>query len=167
MPRPLRLITTDAEYWIARSSRAMTTVYDAPHRRTSEKQRGNRYAPEVAFARRNERGPETNLRRIHRRQARRPARADDGLAQQPGDGAARHAPGRILRFDTLFPAKLSEIAILVTARHWTSHYEWYAHKRLALKAAWIRKIIDDIRDAARRISTTQGADDLRRRQIAA
>src|SRR3978361_1194859 len=45
---------------------------------------------------------------------------------------ARHATrlGGVLRFDTIFPAKLSEIAILVTARHWTSHYEWFAHKRL-------------------------------------
>jgi 4-carboxymuconolactone decarboxylase len=46
----------------------------------------------------------------------------------------------------LFPAKLSEIAILVTARHWTSHYEWYAHKRLALKGGMDPKIIEDIRD---------------------
>ena len=48
---------------------------------------------------------------------------------------ARHATrlGGFLRFDTIFSAKLSEIAILVTARHWGSHYEWYAHKRLALK----------------------------------
>src|SRR5258708_19601433 len=48
---------------------------------------------------------------------------------------ARHATrlGGVLRFDTIFPAKLSEIAILVTPRHWTSHYDWYAHKRLALK----------------------------------
>ena len=40
---------------------------------------------------------------------------------------ARHATrlGEQLRFNTMFPAKLSEIAILVTARHWTSHYEWY------------------------------------------
>jgi 4-carboxymuconolactone decarboxylase len=61
---------------------------------------------------------------------------------------ARHATrlGGFLRFDTLFPAKLSEIAILVTARHWTSHYEWYAHKRLALKGGMDPKIIDDIRD---------------------
>src|SRR3954467_14013872 len=35
--------------------------------------------------------------------------------------------GEQLRFNTIFPPKLSEIAILVTARHWTSHYEWYAH----------------------------------------
>src|SRR5436305_2376805 len=61
---------------------------------------------------------------------------------------ARHATrlGGVLRFDTIFPAKLSEIAILVTARHWTSHYEWYAHKRLALKAGLDPTVIDDIRD---------------------
>jgi 4-carboxymuconolactone decarboxylase len=61
---------------------------------------------------------------------------------------ARHATrlGGTLRFDTIFPPKLSEIAILVTARHWTSHYEWYAHKRAALKGGMDPKIIDDIRD---------------------
>src|ERR1700709_1543622 len=61
---------------------------------------------------------------------------------------ARHATrlGETLRFNTIFPAKLSEIAILVTARHWTSHYEWFAHKRLALKGGLDPKIIDDIRD---------------------
>ena len=61
---------------------------------------------------------------------------------------ARHATrlGAVLRFDTIFTAKLSEIAILVTARHWTAHYEWYAHKRLALKGGMDPKIIDDIRD---------------------
>jgi 4-carboxymuconolactone decarboxylase len=61
---------------------------------------------------------------------------------------ARHATrlGAVLRFDTIFPAKLSEIAILVTARHWTAHYEWYAHKRLALKGGMDPKIIDAIRD---------------------
>src|SRR6266700_2806486 len=61
---------------------------------------------------------------------------------------ARHATrlGAVLRFDTVFPAKMSEIAILVTARHWTAHYEWYAHKRLALKGGLDPRIIDDIRD---------------------
>ncbi len=61
---------------------------------------------------------------------------------------ARHATrlGAVLRFDTQFPAKLSEIAILVTARYWTSHYEWFAHKRLALKAGMDPKIIEDIRN---------------------
>ncbi|HET7492158.1 MAG TPA: carboxymuconolactone decarboxylase family protein [Bradyrhizobium sp.] len=61
---------------------------------------------------------------------------------------ARHATrlGAVLRFDTIFPAKLSEIAILVTARHWTAHYEWYAHKRLALKGGMDPNIIEAIRD---------------------
>ena len=61
---------------------------------------------------------------------------------------ARHATrlGEVMRFDTVFPARISEIAILVTARHWTAHYEWFAHKRLALKAGLDPKIIDDIRD---------------------
>ena len=61
---------------------------------------------------------------------------------------ARHATrlGEVLRFDTIFPAKLSEIAILVTARHWTSHYEWFAHKRLALQGGMDPRIADDIRD---------------------
>jgi 4-carboxymuconolactone decarboxylase len=61
---------------------------------------------------------------------------------------ARHATrlGAVLRFDTIFPAKLSEIAILVTARHFSSHYEWYAHKRLALKGGMDAKIIEAIRD---------------------
>ena len=60
---------------------------------------------------------------------------------------ARHATrlGGVLRFDTIFPAKLSEIAILVTARHWTSHYEWYAHKRLALAGGMDPAIIENIR----------------------
>jgi 4-carboxymuconolactone decarboxylase len=61
---------------------------------------------------------------------------------------ARHAArlGEQLRFNTMFPPKLSEIAILVTARHWTAHYEWWAHKRLALKGGLDVAIIDAIRD---------------------
>jgi 4-carboxymuconolactone decarboxylase len=61
---------------------------------------------------------------------------------------ARHATrlGETVRFNTVFPPKLSEIAILVTARHWGSHYEWFAHKRLALKGGMDPKIIDAIRD---------------------
>jgi 4-carboxymuconolactone decarboxylase len=46
----------------------------------------------------------------------------------------------------VFSPAITEIAILVTARHWTSHYEWYAHRLLALKGGLDPKIIDDIRD---------------------
>jgi 4-carboxymuconolactone decarboxylase len=61
---------------------------------------------------------------------------------------ARHATrlGAFLRYDTSLGPALSELAILVTARHWTSHYEWWAHKRLALAGGLAPDIIDDIRD---------------------
>jgi 4-carboxymuconolactone decarboxylase len=42
--------------------------------------------------------------------------------------------GELLRFQTSLEPRLSELAILVTARFWTSHYEWTAHKREGLKA---------------------------------
>ena len=42
--------------------------------------------------------------------------------------------GEYLRFQTGLPGRLVELAILVTARHFTCQYEWYAHERLARKA---------------------------------
>ena len=56
--------------------------------------------------------------------------------------------GEFLRYDTSLGPYLSELAILVTARFWTSHYEWYAHKRLGLAAGISPEIADAI--AARR-----------------
>jgi 4-carboxymuconolactone decarboxylase len=52
--------------------------------------------------------------------------------------------GEFIRYDTSLPPHLSELAILVTARHWTSHYEWYAHKRDGLKAGIDPAIIEAI-----------------------
>lgn len=42
--------------------------------------------------------------------------------------------GELLRYETSLPPRLSELAILITARYWTSHYEWRVHKQEALKA---------------------------------
>ena len=39
-----------------------------------------------------------------------------------------------LRWHTSLPPRLSELAILITARQWTAQYEWFAHYPLALKA---------------------------------
>jgi 4-carboxymuconolactone decarboxylase len=59
---------------------------------------------------------------------------------------AAHAQklGAFLRYATSLPPTLSELAILVTARYWTSHFEWYAHKRDALKAGLDPAIIGAI-----------------------
>jgi 4-carboxymuconolactone decarboxylase len=42
--------------------------------------------------------------------------------------------GDYVRFHSSVPARLNEFAILITARHWTAQYEWYAHYPLAIKA---------------------------------
>lgn len=52
--------------------------------------------------------------------------------------------GEYVRFKSSLPQKLSELAILVTARHWTAQYEWYAHRKLAEKEGLDPKIADDI-----------------------
>lgn len=56
--------------------------------------------------------------------------------------------GELLRYQTTLEPRLSELAILVCARHWTSHHEWSAHKREGLKAGMDPKVIAAI--AARR-----------------
>uniref|UniRef100_A0A9E8CRH6 Carboxymuconolactone decarboxylase family protein n=1 Tax=Bosea sp. NBC_00436 TaxID=2969620 RepID=A0A9E8CRH6_9HYPH len=56
--------------------------------------------------------------------------------------------GELLRFETTLGSRLTELAILVCGRHWTSHHEWKAHKRLALEAGLNPDAIADI--AARR-----------------
>ena len=49
-----------------------------------------------------------------------------------------------LRWNTSLPPRLSELAILITARQWTAQYEWFAHYPLALKGGLDKKIADDI-----------------------
>ncbi|MEO9297794.1 carboxymuconolactone decarboxylase family protein [Devosia alba] len=42
--------------------------------------------------------------------------------------------GELLRYRTSLPSRLSELAILVTARHWDCQVEWHLHERDAIKA---------------------------------
>ncbi|HEY8611847.1 MAG TPA: carboxymuconolactone decarboxylase family protein [Roseomonas sp.] len=52
--------------------------------------------------------------------------------------------GELLRYQTTLEPRLSELAILVTARHWTAHYEWTVHKRDGLKASMDPAVVDAI-----------------------
>jgi len=65
--------------------------------------------------------------------------------------------GELLRFDTTLPTRLSELAILLTARHWTAHYEWKVHKQAALQGGLAEAVIDAI--AARRTPAFTAADE--------
>src|ERR1700710_568497 len=54
------------------------------------------------------------------------------------------AMSEYLRWNTSLPPRLSELAILITARQWTAQYEWYAHYPLALKGGLDPKVGDAI-----------------------
>ena len=65
--------------------------------------------------------------------------------------------GEFVRYQTTLPPRLSELAILITARHWTAQYEWFAHKQEALKARLDPAVIDDI--ACRRQPRLENRDE--------
>ena len=54
------------------------------------------------------------------------------------------AMSEYLRWNTSLPPRLSELAILITARQWTAQYEWFAHYPLALKGGLDPSIANDI-----------------------
>src|SRR3990170_300825 len=60
--------------------------------------------------------------------------------------------GEYLRYGTSFPPRLSELAILVTARHYTCNYEWQAHVRHARRGGTGRadRLLHHDRDDAAR-----------------
>jgi 4-carboxymuconolactone decarboxylase len=57
--------------------------------------------------------------------------------------------GSYLRFNSSIPPRLNEFAILITARDWTSQYEWYAHHRLALQAGLNPAVAADLAEGKR------------------
>jgi len=59
------------------------------------------------------------------------------------------ALGALARFNETLPAALRELAIIMTARHWTAHFEWYAHKRAALAAGLDAGIVDAVAEGRR------------------
>ncbi len=53
--------------------------------------------------------------------------------------------GEILRYRTSLPPRLSELAILITARHWSSQLEWQQHAPAALKGGLSPAVIEALR----------------------
>jgi 4-carboxymuconolactone decarboxylase len=65
--------------------------------------------------------------------------------------------GAHCRYRTQLPARLSEFAILCTARAWRAQYEWYAHAPMAERAGVRAKTIADLK--AGRIPKTAPKDE--------
>ena len=62
----------------------------------------------------------------------------------PGFGELAQKLGAHCRFGTSISPRLSEFAILVTAQHWKSHYEWAAHAPIAEKQGVKPETIRDL-----------------------
>ena len=58
----------------------------------------------------------------------------NALLRSPELADRAQSLGAFCRFETTFEPKLSELAILVTARLWSAQFEWWAHARLAREA---------------------------------
>jgi len=71
------------------------------------------------------------------------------LLRSPEMGNTAQKLGEYLRFHTSVPRRLNEMAILMTARSWSSQYEWYAHRTLALAAGLSAAVADDIQAGRR------------------
>jgi 4-carboxymuconolactone decarboxylase len=50
-----------------------------------------------------------------------------------------------LRFENSLPKRLTEFAILIQGRLWTSQVEWFAHYPIALKAGLPASVADDLK----------------------
>ena len=79
-----------------------------------------------------------NQRELYDKIARGPRGAVEGplrvWLQSPGFAAHAQALGQYARYDSVLPPHLSELAILVTARYWSSGFEWSHHVPIGLKA---------------------------------
>jgi 4-carboxymuconolactone decarboxylase len=63
----------------------------------------------------------------------------------PEFGQLAQSLGGHCRYKTALPPRLSEFAILCTARQWRAQYEWFAHAPMAEKAGVKPKTIQDLR----------------------
>jgi len=52
--------------------------------------------------------------------------------------------GQYCRYDSSLKTRLSELVILITARHWSSEFEWQHHKPIAIDAGLGSDIVEAI-----------------------
>jgi len=71
------------------------------------------------------------------------------LLRSPEMGDLAQKLGEYSRFRPAVSAKVRELAIIVTARHWTAQYEWNAHRNAAAQAGVKEDIIKAIAERKR------------------
>jgi 4-carboxymuconolactone decarboxylase len=68
---------------------------------------------------------------------------------QPRLAEPAHRLGEFLRYHTSLGPPLTELAILVVARHWDCDFEWYQHAKIALRSAVAAEVVESIRQGLR------------------
>ena len=68
------------------------------------------------------------------------------------------AMGDYLRFTSVLPPRLSEFAIIITARQWTQNYEWDVHAPLAQQGGLKPSIIAAVADGRRPVEMADDED---------
>ncbi|MEC8961586.1 MAG: carboxymuconolactone decarboxylase family protein [Pseudomonadota bacterium] len=63
----------------------------------------------------------------------------------PGLADPAQKLGAFCRFSSSLPKRLSELAIIVIARHWCAQFEWYAHAPMAMEAGITPDVVEAIR----------------------
>jgi 4-carboxymuconolactone decarboxylase len=71
------------------------------------------------------------------------------LLRSPEVMSRARAMGDYLRFTSVLPPRLSEFAIIITARQWTQNYEWDVHAPLAQQGGLKEAIVAAIADGRR------------------
>ena len=79
------------------------------------------------------------------------------LLRSPEMGDLAQQFGASMRFHSSLPRKLNEMAIIITARYWTAHFEWNAHRNAAAQAGLSEAIIQSIATGKR--PATMDADE--------
>ena len=71
------------------------------------------------------------------------------LLRSPEVMSRARAMGDYLRFTSVLPPRLSEFAIIITARQWTQNYEWDVHAPLAQQGGLKPSIVAAVADGRR------------------
>ena len=62
----------------------------------------------------------------------------------PNYGSLIEKVGAFCRYETSLEPRLSELAIILVARHWNADVEWFAHSQIAINSGVLQETVDAI-----------------------
>jgi len=68
----------------------------------------------------------------------------EALLHRPPLADAAQRVGEHVRYGSVLPRHLNEMAIIVTARRWTAQFEWHVHRQMAIDAGLDPRVADAI-----------------------